>query len=559
MNSNDNIIKDNKKPEAIIINLLSEKVNGKIKRYNVAADHSNDNDFYRCVGEARKHLDMLKQNYDLMTPEEYAERHHCKVAASRYVGFQFVIGYCVASINKHAPKLVKELCNKAWDVEARVHACHELNGACSNGCAHPYRPYCEHGYFCKYKSVAVFVYDFLDAKMHKICGKGMPADSNTASKWEKLVLDTRQKYFDGQAYDNKDSEYSVKFKNLLSTPTPWLGVTNLYELYTKCQRSWARFMDVVNTTTEAINSEGVWDVELGTSHYAKEGSTHFTTTDAENGSITLSPRRGVVVRVPKYHDVIDVLDYDRVMLFLELTFYKYAGIKPMLPVIQVSAPDGGVDYAVDYSRDSHFEEEDVPSYEEEDIADLTYFAHYGDGSLEDDDDFEEIDRTVDWDDYGDESFGLRTAEATGTDTTVSLLVTDDREAKPFSFKINFLEELTPVETTECTRVHAVEFARKQDELYKELEAQGKLTAPCSAPVVTHSKRVSIEERVDWALSDYKYHWMMMNKVKDADEFYKHLNAFLRTVKLLKKLPVDIQAVSTEYGISRAALNELINR
>lgn len=439
---------NNKKPEAIIRNFLSIKVKNAISRYNVNADHSKDNDYFRSVGEARKLLDTLAAHYDLMTPEQYAERHKCKEAASKYVGFQFVIGYNVASINKHTPKLVPELCNKAWDVDARVSACYDLKGNCSKGCSDSRHRYCEHGYFCRYKKIAVFVYDFCTAKMHKLCGEGMPATQLTKDKWKKLVIDERQAYFEEKMF-GKDGEYSSRFYELLFTPTPWLGMDNLYELYSKCSKDWYKFMDVINTTTDAINSEGVWDVELGTSHYSKEGSSWFITTDSENGSIALSPRRTVAVKVPKYHDVIDVLDYDRVMLFLELTFYKYAGIKPMLPVIQVRTPEGGVDYAVDYSRDNYFEES-FPEYEE-DIADLTYLAHYEDDEddLEDSDDsdeFEEFEETDTVDtgiDYGfeeDDGYKYRIAEFTGTDTTVSLLVTDDREAKPFNFKINFINK-----------------------------------------------------------------------------------------------------------------------
>lgn len=442
MNNENN---NNMKPDAIIRNLLSEKVNNAIKRYDVTADHSADSDYYKKVGEARKLLDTLAAHYNLMTPEQYAKKYNCKEAASKYVGFQFVIGYSVMSINKQAPKLVSELCNKAWDVEARVSACHELNGACSNGCADR-RPHCEYGYFCRYKKIAVFVYDFDDAEMHKLCGEGMPASMLTKDKWKKLVLDKRQDFFDDQMFGKKDGEYSVKFNNLLCTPTPWLGMTNLFELYKMCGKNWGKFMDVINTTTDAINSEGVWDVELGTSRYSKEGSCLYETTTAENGSVALSPRRTVVVRVPKYHDVVSELDYDRVMLFLELTFYKYAGIKPMLPVIQVRTPEGAIDYAVDYSRDNYFEES-APA-QEMDIADLTYLAHYEDTEdedLEDSDEFEEfeetdeVDTSVDWG-FDDDDYGFRTSEATGTDTVVSLLVTDDREAKPFSFKINFINK-----------------------------------------------------------------------------------------------------------------------
>ena len=443
-----NLNNNNTKPDAIIRNFLSVKVKKSISNYRVDADHSKDNEYFRNVGKARELLDTLAAHYNLMTPEQYAEKYKCKEAASKYVGFQFVIGYSVASVNKHTPKLVPELCNKAWDVEARVSACHELNGACSNGCADR-RPHCEFGYFCRYKKIAVFVYDFCAAKMHKFCGEGMPATELTRDKWKKLVIDERQAYFDEQMFGKKDGEYSIKFNNLLCTPTPWLGMTNLFELYKMCDKNWYKFMDVINNTTDAINSEGVWDVELGTTSYSKEGSSWFTTTTAENGSVALSPKRTVVVRVPKYHDVVSELDYDRVMLFLELTFYKYAGIKPMLPVIQVRTPEGGVDYAVDYSRDNYFE--DASPADEEDIADLTYLAHYEDDEddLEDSDDsdefeeFEEtdeVDTSVDWDFEDDDGYSYRFSEVTDTDTTVSLLVTDDREAKPFSFKINFINK-----------------------------------------------------------------------------------------------------------------------
>lgn len=585
MNENNN----NKKATMVVHDLRSSKekeefiafcLNPNVKDTPYTEDKNNK---HRLL---YNYLRKIKRDFDVVMIENFAEVTGKKQGAAQFSSKHLVICTSICSIAKNddLKGYVPNLLFKAEANGKKYATCQLLckKGLCKRTCELAWRPYCPHkdenGYdlWLRNGEAEVRVYGFHDKKEFVLCDSVHKANIFTVDFWYSIINDAKQRAKESFKFA-KDSE---KLEDLLWVSTPWLGYANLYDMFQSYANHWDDFMSVINDTVDLIQSEGVWDVEVCPSFQQyRENNISYVTTKSENGSVSLSPRRQVYVKNPKVKMFDATFDYDRIVLFLTLTFYKHAGEKPMLPVVQVCDKDGNVDYKVDYSKDRYFGDDSYGCHVD-DISTLTYISHYGyeqdeeeDEDTEDSEDAEElveddeeeyfveyelldIDTDADWNILDDEDdYKHSIAEFVGGDTNVSLLVTDDREAKPFSFKINFFGELPAKEIDK--RVHAYTADRKQTALLKAREEAG-LSTTMDTPVKVTKKKVSTDERVNWALTDYKFYWTKLKYTKYPEEFDDCLKGFYRTLKVLKKLPVDIQEVSTEYGINRAVLQELLD-
>lgn len=592
-----NELNNNKKATMVVHDLRSSKekeefiafcLNPNVKDTPYTEDKNNK---HRLL---YNYLRKIKRDFDVVMVENFAEVTGKKQGAAQFSSKHLVICTSVCSIAKNddLKGYVPNLLFKAEANGKKYATCQLLckKGLCKRTCELAWRPYCPHkdenGYdlWLRNGEAEVRVYGFHDKKEFVLCDSVHKANIFTVDFWYSIVNDAKQRAKESFKFA-KDSE---RLEDLLWVSTPWLGYANLYDMFQSYANHWELFMSIISDTVDLIQSEGVWDVEVCPSFKRyRENNTSYYTIKSENGSIALSPLRQVYVKNPKVKMFDATFDYDVLLLFLTLTFYKHAGEKPMLPVVQVCDKDGNVDYKLDYSKDRYFGDESCNFRDEDlDTSTLTYISNYGyeedeDEDTEDSEDADElvendeevsfaeairsdIDADTDWNVLDDEDdYKYSISEFVGGDTNVSLLVTDDREAQPFSFKINYFGEL-PTDVEVNKRVYACELNRKQQERLNELEAEGKLNKQSDVVAVTNN-RVAVEERLSWALSDYRYFWMQMNKAKYKFEFDEYLKGFYRAMNILKKInmkhagTVDIQAVSTEYGISRDALQELINR
>lgn len=579
---------NNKKGTIVLHDLRSQEEKDKTRYFDMSTvDTPYTEDYNRKQRALKTFLGRLYNHYDVIEVERWTDVTGKKQSAAQFASKHIIICSSTSLVDKSEEdtKYLENLLYKAMSNQKKADKCAAIckRGECARTCERAVRPYCPHrddnGYDLrlKYGLPEVRVYSYHETKVFTLCSDKYKANIYMVDSWHSIVQDAKQRYKECKKLI-KDNE---RLEELLQVETPWLGYDNLESLLNDCGDSWELFMDFINSTTDLIQSEGVWDVEVGygvDSLRYTDGSVTFTTTKSENGSVALTPRRQVYVKTPKTKLVDTILDCDKIALFLSLTFYKYAGLKPMLPVVQVYNGNGTTDYKLDYSADCYFSDDANVSVDDDmDIADLTYLAHYEDeedtedsedDNESDEDEFIEnhsdVDTEVDWNSDEDD-YDFKTSEFTGTNTSVSLLVTDDRKAQPFSFKINFFEDYTPVKCAADKRVYVCELMRKQEEKLKELESEGKLTELTETAVATSEKKVPVEERLSWALADYSYYWMMMNKAKYKFEFEEYRKGFYRAMNILKKINakhaglVDIQAVSTDNGISRAALQELVDK
>lgn len=351
---------NNNNGNLLMYNLLSDSVKRCLEMYRNGrvSDAMKSQSFWVKIAQLDTVLKSVTTSYPTVTVTE-------DKSVNFYHGFKFFVVHSY----QQARKLIASHLYKAKEVEERFQLCLSKDGNCSRDCNR-----CN--LYARYGRPRIWVYVFGDKDPVRLCDpeRGYPIDQDVIDAWYEMS-EVSQEFFDELAAQ----ERSATMNALLRTETPWLGYPTLKDLYHDCG-SWERFMDIVDATTESINSEGVWDVEMTTSMVSREGSCLFTTTKAENGSTALSPKRMVYVENPKSRIHYEVLPADRINLFLSLTFYKYAGFQPMRPVVEVSRGDGYTDYVIN------------------------------DGSFDDD-------------------------EGRGT----SLLVTDETVTKDFEFKINFFE------------------------------------------------------------------------------------------------------------------------
>lgn len=353
---------NNNNGNLLMYNLLSDSVKKCLQMYRNGrvSDAMKTETFWIKIARLDALLKSVTTSYPTVTVEEDKSRY-------LYHGFKFFIAHSY----QQARKLIAAHLYKAKEIEESYQLCLAKKGNCSRNCNR-----CN--LYANYGRPRIWVYVFGDKDPVRLCdpANGYPIDQDVIDTWYEMS-ETPQEFFEELARQ----ERSAQMNAVLRTKTPWLGYETLKDLYRECG-SWEHFMEIIDATTDAINSEGVWDVELTTSMVSREDSCLFETTKSENGSTAISPRRMVYVENPKTRTRYEVLPIDRINLFLSLTFYKYAGFKPMKPVVEVSVGNGYTDYVIN------------------------------DGNIEDD-------------------------EGRGT----SLLVTDNRgSSENFEFKINFLNK-----------------------------------------------------------------------------------------------------------------------
>ena len=342
--------------------------------------------FWKKIANLSEFLESVADAYDTMTPSEVHEAVD-KAFAGR-VSDSKVNAIAYMSMRNHGRKLF--ICHSYHqvrdDVASALYAAKELDEnyrAClASGCSKTTCANCD--LYVKNGHPDIWVYVFGEDEAVRLCAprEGYPIDQDVIDKWYK-DSDTDDEYFEKQ----EDNALRAELRSLLCVETPWLGYPCLWDLYHNKfgKGHFDKFMDTIDATIESIQSEGQWDVELTTSKVRREDSHIWVSTKAENGSTALSPRRTVYNENPKVRERYEVLCIDRIKLFLSLTFYKYAGLKPMLPVVEESLGNGYTRYAVDYTNGERDSEDEAQDYR-----------------------------------------------------ATSLLVTDNRKNEPFEFKINFL-------------------------------------------------------------------------------------------------------------------------
>lgn len=310
----------------LMYNLLSNSVKRCLEMYrnNTVSDAMKSQTFWKKVAQLDAVLKSVTSSYPTVTVSEDKSVYF-------YHGFKFFVVHSY----QQARKLIASHLYKAKEVEERYQLCLSKDGNCTRDCNR-----CN--LYARYGRPRVWVYVFGDKEPVRLCDpeRGYPIDQDVIDTWYEMS-EVSQEFFEELARQERSSQMNA----VLRTETPWLGYETLKDLYHACG-SWERFMDIVDATTESINSEGVWDVELTTSMVSREGSCLFETTKSENGSTALSPKRMVYVENPKTRIRYEVLPIDRINLFLSLTFYKSIGLKPMKPVVEVSLGDGYTDYVI---------------------------------------------------------------------------------------------------------------------------------------------------------------------------------------------------------------------
>ena len=266
--------------------------------------------------------------------------------------------------------------------------------------------------------------------------KGYDINTEVINDWYE-ASNTSPEFFE----ELSKTDRGVEGTYLLATETPWLGFPTLKHMYLTLGHEY--FEDVVDAYIESIQSEGQWDVEITTTKVRKEGSHVFVTTKAANGSVALSPRRMVYVESPKVRERYVTCWLDKVKLFLSLTFYKYAGLQPMLPVVEVETDvEGYTDYVIDYTNGNYlyecanddFDIED-DDFDEEELDDEDAVDEDEEVRPDYSEEYDEEERTdvkIEWVEFSDDE----DADSIEYGET-SLMVTDDRKPEPFVFKVNF--------------------------------------------------------------------------------------------------------------------------
>lgn len=313
----------------LMYNLLSNSVKRCLEMYrnNKVSKAMLQQSFWLKIAKLDAVLKSVTNSYPTVTVEEQKSVYY-------YHGFKFFIVHSYQQVRK----LMAAHLYKAVEIEERYNECVSKNGNCDCNCNR-----CP--LYARYGRPRIWIYVFGDTKPECLCdyrdedgfygvSEGLVDNWYEMSAFTEAMLD-----------ELTSQERSAQMNAILRTETPWLGYATLKDLLRECG-SWERFMDIVDATTESINSEGVWDVELTTSMVRREGSCLFETTKSENGSTALSTKRMVYVENPKTRIRYEVLPIDRINLFLSLTFYKSIGLKPMKPVVEVSCGNGYTDYVI---------------------------------------------------------------------------------------------------------------------------------------------------------------------------------------------------------------------
>ena len=136
-------------------------------------------------------------------------------------------------------------------------------------------------------------------------------------------------------YSKSLAELDSSFQHYLATVrTPWLEYPSLANLLAKgFYNNVEDFIDYVRNVTNAILSEGQWDVELTATPVQRQGLAVYTT--VSNAAETKGLRMTGYNETFKAFYNYDVLMMDELNLFLTLTYYKAVGMKPLQPVAYV--------------------------------------------------------------------------------------------------------------------------------------------------------------------------------------------------------------------------------
>ena len=141
--------------------------------------------------------------------------------------------------------------------------------------------------------------------------------------------DTRKAGCTEYYYGKSFTEHRAQIKTILDgMKTPWLnGVPSMKAMYQKVfNEDLDAMMEYIRDITGAILAEGQWDVEACATHVQREAMRIYT------GKTLMG------YKVPEYNQYFkvfhnyDVLPYDELNLFMQLTYYKAVGIQPMVVV-----------------------------------------------------------------------------------------------------------------------------------------------------------------------------------------------------------------------------------
>ena len=453
MDTNNN--NNNEALEVVFYDATSYKTQVNLAKYDngtfkaKVGDFEYSPEYVNNLAHLSEYVKSVYREYSVIEADNWFAETGMKVGARPYHERHIIVCYSISNLcssrvnTKERPdyrNLVDELLQKGKYKLNKARRCNLRQQ--KQNCSFFYRGHCGgNGVYCpNYCSngynTEIIIYEFSTREEHVISYYNDDVDQSVIDNWHVLL----QKKRDQSAQESARIERNARIDKLLRTKTFWLSFPTLKVLYDHCG-DFGYFMEVINNTITAIQEFGVWDVEVGTSKTHRENSCMFETTKSNNGSTALAPRHIVYVENPKLKQVDVELAADRIELFLTLTFYRYAGIKPMLPVVQVSKGNGCVDYVVDYSADEYFVDDSYcePSdtdYEGHDEEELDEYENYA--GREDEFENESYDTSIDFTEYDEEDASYATNDFLGTDSTVSLLVTDPRKAKPFKFELNWL-------------------------------------------------------------------------------------------------------------------------